>query len=173
MNVALDSSRMAAPLTLLSDLDASAAAECVARYGAKLVLVPAGASIPGTYWGEPEAGLVGQSIHVRADTPAHSLLHELAHFVCMSADRRMRLDRDAGGDDDEECGVCYLQVLLADTLAGFGRTKALADMDAWGYSFREGTATAWFEGDGRFAREWLTRRGLIDAAGRVTWRLRC
>ncbi|HEU4617627.1 MAG TPA: hypothetical protein VFV10_06270 [Gammaproteobacteria bacterium] len=158
--------------TLLADLDAAAAADCVARYGAALVRLPRSAPILGSYWGAPEAGLVGGRIYVRDDTPAHSLLHELGHYVCMTPERRARLDRDAGGDDAEESAVCYLQVLLADRLPGFGGAKALADMDAWGYSFREGGAAAWFAGDGRFAREWLLGRGLIDAGGLVTWRLR-
>jgi hypothetical protein len=109
---------------------------------------------------------------VRPDTPVHSLLHELAHFVCMSAERRARLDRDAGSDDAEECAVCYLQLLLADVLEGFGRGKSLRDMDAWGYSFREGSAENWFRGDGRFAGAWLLERGLIDEQGQPTWRLR-
>ncbi|HEX5418380.1 MAG TPA: hypothetical protein VFY39_00135, partial [Gammaproteobacteria bacterium] len=75
-------------------------------------------------------------------------------------------------DDDEECAVCYLQVLLADMLEGFGRGKSLRDMDAWGYSFREGSAENWFHSDGRFARAWLLRYGLIDEQDRVTGRLR-
>jgi hypothetical protein len=90
----------------------------------------------------------------------------------MSPERRTGLDRDAGGDDLEEAAVCYLQVLLADTLPGVGRTRAFADMDAWGYSFRLGSTRAWFERDAGDAREWLEQRGLIDAAGRLTGALR-
>lgn len=157
--------------TLLADLDPAAVAACLGRYGARLVEVAAGAPIPGSYWGEPEAGLIGHCVHARADTPAHSLLHELGHYVCMSAERRARLERDAGGDDEEECAVCYLQVLLADRFEGFGRRKILRDMDEWGYSFREGSARAWLAGDARFARRWLLERGLVDARDRVTWRL--
>ena len=59
--------------------------------------------------------------------------------------RRAALATDAGGSDDEESAVCYLQVLLARRLSGFGAERCLADMDAWGYSFREGSARAWFE----------------------------
>ena len=58
----------------------------------------------------------GNTLYVRADTPVHSLLHELSHYVCMTPERRAGLDRDAGGDDAEECAVCYLQILLADEL---------------------------------------------------------
>jgi hypothetical protein len=138
----------------------------------RVIEVEQSAPIPGSYWGESEAGLVGDRLFVRGDTPAHSALHELCHYVCMDEARRGRLATDAGGSDDEECGVCYLEVLLADELRGFGRTRCLADMDAWGYSFREGSASAWWTGDARFAREWLLERELIDAADRLTFKLR-
>lgn len=144
----------------------------LADYGARLVDVPLGERIPGSYWGEAEAGLVGNTVYVRADTPAHSLLHELCHYVCMDDARRAALATDAGGTDDEECGVCYLEVLLADRLTGFGRERCLDDMDAWGYSFREGAVRDWLAGDGVFARAWLLAHGLIDDADRPTLRLR-
>ena len=79
---------------------------------------------------------------------------------------------DAGGDVAEENAVCYLQVLLADEIPGFGRDRMFADMDAWGYSFRLGSARAWFEQDAEDARAWLFDQGLIDASGRPTWRVR-
>jgi len=142
------------------------------RYGLKLVACGVDAALPGSYWGESEAGLLGNSLYVRADTPLHSLLHELSHFVCMSAARRSLLDRDAGGDDPEECAVCYLQIVLADELPMLGRERMQRDMDAWGYSFRLGTARRWFEEDASDARAWLLREQLIDAGDRVTFRLR-
>lgn len=143
-----------------------------ARYGANLRVLGPGESVPGSYWGESEAGLRGDDLFVRADTPLHSLLHELSHFVCMSAERRQELDRDAGGDDDEECAVCFLQILLADELSQLGRERMFADMDAWGYSFRLGSARAWFESDAGDARGWLRANGLIDGDGRPTFSLR-
>jgi hypothetical protein len=143
-----------------------------ARYGVVLQLLADGENLPGSYWGESEAGLVGNQLYVRADTPLHSLLHELSHYVCMSADRRAGLDRDAGGDDDEECAVCYLQILLADELPGFGRARMLADMDSWGYTFRLGSSRAWFEGDASDACIWLRRQDVIDGQSRPTFRLR-
>lgn len=149
------------------DLDGLAA-----RYGVHVVVVERGAPIPGSYWGDSEAGLIGDRLYVRADTPAHSALHELCHYVCMDDARRGRLATDAGGSDDEECGVCYLEALLADELRGFERTRCLTDMDAWGYSFREGSAGAWWAGDARFARAWLLEHELIDAAERPTFKLR-
>jgi hypothetical protein len=143
-----------------------------AKYGMRIVELERGERIPGSYWGESEAGLVGNRLFVRADTPVHSALHELCHYVCMDDERRARLATDAGGSDDEECGVCYLEVLLADELRGFGRARCLADMDTWGYTFREGSAAAWWAGDARFARKWLLESALIDAADRPTFALR-
>jgi hypothetical protein len=163
-----------APAVLpLAELDAGELDVLLAAYGARLVRVPTGVLIPGSYWGEAEAGLIGQAVYVRDDTPAHSFLHELCHYVCMDAARRAALTTDAGGDDDEECGVCYLEVLLADTLTGFGAERCLHDMDAWGYSFREGSARAWLDGDGVHACAWLLAHGLIDSGGRPTLQLRC
>jgi len=125
-----------------------------------------GRPIPGSYWGEPEAGLVGRTLYYRGDTPVHSLLHEGAHYVCLSPARRAGLHTDAGGDDLEECAVCYLQVLLGDALPGADRGRLFADMDAWGYSFRFGSAGAWFREDAADALAWLRREGLVDGHGR-------
>ncbi len=116
--------------------------------------------------------MIGNAVYARADTPAHSLLHELCHYICMDDERRASLATDAGGNDDEESAVCYLQVLLAERLRGFGAERCLRDMDAWGYSFREGYARAWFCGDGTYARTWLLAHGLIDAQQQPTMRLR-
>ena len=129
-------------------------------------------SRPGSYWGESEAGLRANVLYVRADTPLHSLLHELSHFVCMSPERRAGLDRDAGGDDAEECAVCYLQILLADELPQLGRERMFADMDAWGYTFRLGNSRVWFEHDAADARTWLSESGLIEENYRPTFRLK-
>jgi hypothetical protein len=144
----------------------------LARYGLALVVQPLDESITGSYWGDPEAGVVGQTVFVRADTPLHSFLHEACHVICMDAERRCGLDRDAGGDDLEESAVCFLQVLLADAIDGAGRDRLMADMDAWGYSFRLGSTRAWFEEDAEDARAFLLKHALIDQAGEPTWRLR-
>ena len=133
----------------------------LAPYGLEVRVVPADEAIPGSYWGEPEAGLIGSVLYLRPDTPLHSALHEAAHFVCMTPERRAALERDAGGDDAEENAVCYLQILWADRLPGVGRTRLMADMDAWGYSFRLGSAARWFEEDAVDARAWLASRGLL------------
>lgn len=168
--MAAPASRVSSPGVLLAaELSRTEVEALLAAYGARLVDAAPHHAIPGSHWGDAEAGLVGGNIYVRNDTPAHSLLHELCHFVCMDAPRRASLATDAGGNDDEECGVCYLQVLLAERLTGFGAARCLADMDAWGYSFREGSARAWFDGDGAHAREWLFVRGLVDSAANPTF----
>lgn len=146
--------------------------ELVAKYGAGLVECASTETLPGSYWGDSEAGLRGSSLFVRPDTPIHSLLHELGHFICMSPERRAGLDRDAGGDDAEECAVCYLQIVLADEIPGFGRGRMLEDMDAWGYTFRLGSARGWFENDAADARGWLLRHGVLDDEGRPTFQPR-
>ena len=146
--------------------------ELTCRFGLELRQLAAGEILPGSYWGESEAGLRGNVLYVRADTPLHSLLHELSHYVCMSPERRARLDRDAGGDDEEECAVCYLQILLADELPMLGRDRMFEDMDAWGYTFRMGSSRVWFEQDAADACAWLRRHGVVDEASRPTFQLR-
>ena len=159
-------------MLLLSAVDRVDVAVLLERYGMKLQLIAPQEVIPGSYWGESEAGLRADQLYARMDTPIHSILHEACHYICMSPERRSGLDRDAGGDDLEESAVCYLQVLLADQLPGVGRQRLCADMDDWGYSFRVGSTRGWFEGDAQDAREWLRRQGVIDAADKPTGLLR-
>jgi hypothetical protein len=156
----------------LSNIDRPAVARLLAGYGLDMRLVAAGEAIDGSFWGDSEAGLRGNTLFARHDTPLHSILHEAAHYICMSPERRVGLDRDAGGDDAEESAVCYLQLLLADALAGAGRERLFVDMDAWGYSFRLGSSQAWFEQDARDAQRWLLERGIIDMQSNLTGALR-
>jgi len=156
----------------LADATRREVARLLAGYGLDLRLVAAGEEIPGSYWGASEAGLLGNTLLARLDTPLHSILHEAAHYICMSPERRAGLERDAGGDEAEEQAVCYLQVLLAERLAAFGRARSWRDMDAWGYSFRLGSAQRWFEHDAQEARAWLQRAGIIDADAALSGRLR-
>ena len=157
----------------LGSADRIAVALLLERYGLDLVLVAPQETIPGSYWGETEAGLQGNRLFARMDTPVHSVLHEASHYVCMTPERRVGLDRDAGGDDPEESAVCYLQILLADQLPGVGRVRLCADMDAWGYSFRLGNTRTWFESDSDDARIWLVDSGVVDQTARLTGSLRC
>src|SRR6201987_4004869 len=112
---------------LLSGIDRVAVALLLARYGLTLTLVASGEAIPGSYWGDSEAGLQGDTLFARLDTPLHSVLHEAAHYVCMTPERRAGLDRDAGGEDLEESAVCYLQVLFAGEVPHIGRERLFID----------------------------------------------
>lgn len=160
---------MAAVLKV-TDIGVDVVTGLLERYGMECVALGGDATIPGSYWGDSEAGLVGSKIYWRTDTPLHSLLHEAGHFICMSDARREQLNQDAGGDYDEENGVCYLQIVLAGELPGVGRERMFHDMDAWGYTFRLGSARAWFEQDADDARAWLVDRGIIDTDARPTGR---
>ena len=155
------------------DLDSATVTALLGRFGMSIHEVPENEPIPGSFWGDEEAGLVGSILHVRADTPLHSVLHEACHYICMDQARRAGLDTDAGGDYDEENAVCYLQILLADELPGLGRERMMADMDAWGYTFRLGSARAWFERDAGDAQAWLAGAGLLSAEGIPTFKKRC
>jgi hypothetical protein len=159
-------------MLLVDTTDGPALAGLLSAYGLELVLLPPGEPIPGSYWGDSEAGLKGSVLYARPDTPVHSVLHEAGHYICMSEARRQQLDRDAGGDDPEECAVCYLQVLLAGELPAVGREQLLVDMDAWGYSFRLGSARAWLETDAEDAQQWLRAQQVVDAQDRLTFALR-
>lgn len=156
----------------LDDDDTGEVGRLLARFGLQLEICAPRSPIPGSFWGDAEAGLRANRLYARRDTPLHSILHEACHYICADPASRATLDTDAGSDDLEECAVCYLQILLADALAGLGRARMLADMDRWGYSFRLGSASAWFARDAEDARAWLARHGLIDADGKPTFRLR-
>ena len=147
-------------------------ASLLARFGLTLERVPDDAPIPGSWFGEPEAGIIARRVIVRADTPVHSALHEACHLICMDEKRRSTLHTNAGGDYDEENAVNYLEITLAGLIPGVGQQRIFADMDAWGYSFRLGSARAWFEHDAEDARQWLLQYGLIDTSGLPTWQLR-
>lgn len=160
------------PVLTVADIRFSKLTQLLGRFGLSLRLLDEGASITGSFWGEPEAGIVKRCVYVRLDTPVHSLLHEAGHVICMDAARRAGLERDAGGDDIEEAAVCYLQIVLADYLPGLGRDRLMQDMDTWGYSFRLGSTRAWFEADAADARAWLRDHELISDAGTPTFALR-
>ncbi len=136
----------------------------LARHGLQLHRIAAGAPIPGSYWGEPEAGLIGHNVYARDDTPVHSLLHEAAHLIVMSPERRAQVHTNASDSIAEEDATCALQILLADALPSVGSARLMDDMDAWGYTFRLGSARAWFEADAEDAFAFLFDCGLVEPA---------
>ena len=151
----------------LADIGFGAPTALLARFGLALQRVADGEPIPGSYWGESEAGIIGNHVHARADTPVHSLLHEAGHLIVLPPERRATVHTDATDSIAEEDAVCVLQALLADALPGVGRARVLADMDAWGYTFRLGAAAAYVERDAEAAWHWLQARGLVDEARRL------
>lgn len=148
-------------MLLLSDIVVDDARTLLARHGLVLELVEADADIPGSYWGAPEAGVIGRRVYARKDTPVHSLLHEACHLIVADPARTAAIHTDASDSTFEEDATCYLQIVIADALPGAGRDRVMSDMDAWGYSFRLGSARAWFERDAEDARGFLVARGLL------------
>ena len=151
----------------LADIEFPDVAALLARYGLQLCPVANGMPIPGSYWGDAEAGLIGSCVHARGDTPVHSLLHEAAHLIVLPTERREQVHTDATDSVEEEDAVCILQALLGDALPGVGRARVLGDMDAWGYTFRLGSAQAYFEHDAESSWRWLAARDLVDAGTRT------
>ena len=144
----------------------------LARYGLEVIEVEINDSIPGSYWGEPEAGIIQNRLYVRGDTPLHSALHESCHYVCMDDERRSKLHTDTGGDYNEENAVCYLQIILSRLIPGADKFAPCDDMDEWGYTFRLGSAKRWFEEDAEDALAWLINFGLLNNDHSPTWNIR-
>lgn len=148
----------------LADIGFEAPRALLARYRLELVQVENGQAIPGSFWGECEAGVIGNRVYARLDTPIHSLLHEAGHLIVLPEHKRAEIHTDATDSVAEEDAVCVLQALLGDELPGVGREKIWADMDEWGYTFRLGSAKAYFENDAEDAFAFLTTHGLINSA---------
>lgn len=138
----------------------------LARFGLQLQRVAQDEPIPGSFWGDEEAGIIGCTVHARDDTPVHSLLHEAGHLIVLPPEKRADVHTDATDSVEEEDATCYLQIVLADQLPGVGRERLMADMDAWGYSFRLGSTRAWFEHDADNARQWLIDHHQLTTDGR-------
>ena len=148
----------------VAEIEWTSAVALLTRYGLALDRVADGMPIPGSFWGEPEAGVIGEKVYARGDTPVHSLLHEACHLIVAAPERRVRIHTNASDSQAEEDACCYLQIVLADALPGAGSARVMADMDAWGYTFRLGSARAWFECDAEDARAWLAERRLLFPA---------
>ncbi len=160
------------PVLRSQDIPLASLQKLLMPYTLEIATVAVQDSIPGSYWGGEEAGLIANRLYLRPDTPIHSALHEACHYICMDGQRRAALHTNAAGDYAEENGVCYLQIVLAGYLPEMGRERMWADMDAWGYSFRLGATRLWFERDAEDAQRWLLQQGLLTSGDQPTWRLR-
>lgn len=156
------------PVLCMQDIASQSVMDLLDRYGLEAQWLAQDAAIEGSFWGAPEAGIIGTRVYLRPDTPVHSFLHETSHIICMAPEIRKQHTGNAGSDDLEESAVCYLQVLLADNLPGVGRDRLMQDMDSWGYSFRLGSTNRWFTEDAEDAKEWLHAHDVIDGARCLT-----
>ena len=157
---------------LCNDINLQNLQSLLSRYGMEIEILEETKPIPGSFWQPPEAGLIQNTLYIRNDTPVHSALHETCHFICMDNDRRTSLDTNAGGDYEEEDAVCFLQILLAENIPEMKQSRMLSDMDAWGYSFRLGSAQAWFENDAEDAEHWLLKYNIINSKHIPTYLIR-
>lgn len=144
----------------VGDIGFDEPATLLARHGLTLRRVPPGEAIPGSYWGDSEAGIIGCTVYARGDTPVHSLLHEACHLLVLPEDKRAQVHTDATDSIEEEDATCYLQIVLAGHLPSVGSARLMEDMDRWGYTYRLGSTRAWFEQDAAEARAFLQQRGL-------------
>lgn len=156
----------------LHEVDFDELADFLSCWSLQLVVCAKDQPIPGSFWGDDEAGLIKNRLFAWPDTPLHSIFHEASHFICLDEVRRLNLHTNAGSDVAEENAVCYLQILLAKTYRPMGFEKMVADMDSWGYSFRLGSSRRWFYEDAEDARNWLLQNHLIDEKGNVRGCLR-
>ncbi|MEP7187024.1 MAG: hypothetical protein ABI767_14430 [Rhodanobacter sp.] len=145
----------------VGEIGFEAPATLLSRYALQLQRVAPGEPIPGSFWGDEEAGIIGTTVYARDDTPVHSLLHEAGHLIVLPPEKRVDVHTDATDSIEEEDATCYLQIVLADELPGVGRDRLMDDMDAWGYSFRLGSTREWFEHDAAEALAFLQKRHLI------------
>ncbi|NNJ90197.1 MAG: hypothetical protein HKP55_00865 [Gammaproteobacteria bacterium] len=154
------------------DIKDDSLAALMSRFGIKIHAVEPGEDIPGSHFGDSEAGLIDSNLYLRADTPTHSALHEACHYICMDNQRREHLHTDAGGGYDEENAVCYLQIVLAKWITGNSSLQLMNEMNDWGYTFRLGSALAWFKEDAEDAKQWLLDSELITPDNTPTWKTR-
>lgn len=156
----------------LKEVSSDEISDLLSRYNLSLNITQPNLDIPGSFWGDEEAGLITNNIYAREDTPVHSLLHESCHYICMDQARRESLHTNAGGTSDEENAVCYLQIILSKELLFMGSERMMNDMDSWGYNFRLGSCKAWFEQDTKDEFKWLLKHSLIKTDNTPTFTLR-
>lgn len=153
------------------NLDSESIKDLLNHYGIKVCRFDNHIDIPHSFWGNPEAGRLREQLYIRGDTPIHSILHEACHYICMPAEQRSEDLIDAQGSVEEENATCYLQILLAEHITGYSRAQILQDMDDWGYSFRLGSASAWFTQDAQETKAWLINKQIINQHQIPTWKL--
>ena len=140
----------------LADVDLDSIERLLKYYDLQFKLIDDGLPIPGSYWGEPEAGIISSTVYARLDTPVHSVLHEACHLIVLPREQRALVHTDATDSVLEEDAVCYLQITLAQFLDDVGSKRLMQDMDSWGYTFRLGSAQRWYDEDAEDAKKWLT-----------------
>jgi|TARA_B110000977_G_scaffold78491_1_gene105621 hypothetical protein len=159
-------------MLLYSQLENDVLKPILTAYSMRIVEVTDNQTIPYSFWGDREAGRLGNTLYARADTPLHSLLHELCHYICMPASERNKDLVDAAGSASEENACCFFQIILSAFIDNYNQSRLFEDMDSWGYSFRLGSAIRWYTEDAEDTREWLIEKNILLANNQPSWELR-
>ena len=88
---------MACSVLLCRDIELDHLRELLQRFGISIAEVADDEPIPGSWFGDPEAGIIATTLYIRGDTPVHSALHESCHLICMDAEHRASLHTNSGG----------------------------------------------------------------------------
>lgn len=65
----------------VADLPTQALQNLLSPYSIIVESVSNNVPIPGSFWGDSEAGLIRNILYVRPETPVHSALHEACHYI--------------------------------------------------------------------------------------------
>jgi len=138
------------------------------RYGLSLHLVAPDEVIPARI-GASARRADGIQIFARLDTAGAFGAARGRPFYLHDAGTARRLGyRCRRRSCGREC-VCYLQIILAQSLPNVGRERMCRDMDEWAIRSGWEAPRSGSIQDAEDARDWLMRHGVLDSQSRPTY----